>query len=98
MTSGGFHYLSQEVITRPFALTHPWDISPTTTMTVHGTMNPELKDYSCHSTSRVAFFFFFVKPFPFYTIVPRNGVFFFFPPPLQICSVNAAAVHLYQPF
>lgn len=97
MTSGGYHYLSQEVITRPFALTHPWDMSPTTTMTVHGTVNPELKDYSC-TLDIMCRVFFFVKPFPFYTIVPRNGVSFFFFPPLQICSVNAAAVHLYQPF
>lgn len=81
MTSGGFHYLSQEVITRPFALTHPWDMSPTTTMTVHGTVNPELKDYSCHSTSCVAFFFFFCKTISIlHNSAPKWRFLFFFPP------------------
>lgn len=32
MTSRGFHYLSQEVIIRPFALKHPREMTPTATM------------------------------------------------------------------
>lgn len=41
MTSRGFHYLSQEVIKRPFSLKCSWKMTPIATVTVHHTMNSE---------------------------------------------------------
>lgn len=81
MTSGGFHYLSQDVIIRPFALTHPWDMSPTTTMTVHGTVNPELKDYSCTFDIMCSVFFFCKTISILHNSAPKWR-FLFFPPPI----------------